>query len=95
MLVEIRKIVEERLDISTKMTLCIKEKGEKERNRLNMLFQYGGTDAETLRVLHRSENLWWWDAAQFWEAPARFGHRLPNAQAQIVGYYLHGQDVDA
>jgi len=96
MLTEIRTIMEERTDVSTKMRLCIKEKGEKERTRLKLLFQYSGVDAETLRVLEGCEDLWKTDPSQFWEAPAPLGwNKLSNAQAQIVSYYLHGQDVDA
>ncbi|KIW29820.1 uncharacterized protein PV07_05607 [Cladophialophora immunda] len=95
-LIDIRRIIQEREGLATRIPLCIKEKGEKDKNQLNQLFSYKGPDKETLRILNCYEGLWTQDPKQFWNTPLLSSSgRLTSAQAQIARYYLHGQDVDA
>ena len=96
MLREIRSIMIERDGLSSRIPLSIKEKGENEIVRLSNLLQYTGPDIETLGVLATFHKTWLQDPPQFWKLPSEGDlDQICNPQAQIVGYYLRGQDVDA
>ncbi|KIW18409.1 hypothetical protein PV08_02697 [Exophiala spinifera] len=72
-LIEIRGIIQEREELAARIPLCIKEKGEKDKNQLKQLFSYQGPDHETERILNQYGDLWMDDPNRFWNTPLLSG----------------------
>jgi hypothetical protein len=73
----------------------IKERGENDRNRLAKIYDFQGTDQDTLTVLHEHSNTWKEAPESFWIRPMPYSLGPIAPQAQVVSCYIQTKRDDA
>jgi hypothetical protein len=82
-------------ELSKLVPFQIREKGQDDKARVEIVMQHEGTDAETIEILRLNHNRWLQDPSSFWICPPMMqtGHYDP--QAQIVSRYLQTNSDNA
>jgi hypothetical protein len=92
---EIHDLLAKDEDVSKRVRYHIKERGEKDRNRLVKIFDFQQPDHDTLNLLSQNFDSWTAYPESFWVRPATYSLGSIAPQAQIVGCYIQTKRDDA
>lgn len=92
---DIEQLLDQNEELRQRVNYNVRQKGHKERARLERLSGYQGPDEETLHLLHKHRTDWLETPWLFWSRSWDLGFAYLDPQAQIIGVYLQDRHDDA